>query len=303
MTVSGLPETQIKVCPGSNITERLSPQIDTSSVSSETVQLESSVCPQEEILPEDPQTEQQPAESTKGEPEVETLTSAQPEEPHVVPPAESEPLAAETAESQTMVSPQSEAVPENSSPAQSELRLETHCQPREKTKSSPGSEQQQRPLTRRQLQLEECLSPEQYNLKLRSSGNSAQQLSPSPQQTKKTKSAKSAHQKGDSMEQPPSKKARGGNVSAMVENQENSQATVSETPQTGILYCISAKVRHKEPNCLILYYSIYRFRFIYTFLFLQIQNLFLCHRKQGRKNKREIWEFSRWPQRSLKTVR
>lgn len=222
----------------------MSPQIDTSSISNEIVQLESSVCPQEEMLPEDPQTDQQPAESTKGEPEVETLTSAQPEEPHVDPPAESQPLAAETAESQTMASPQSEAVPEDCSPAQPELQLETHCQPREKTKSTPGSEQRQRPLTRRQLQLEECLSLEQYNEKLRSSGNSAQQPSPSPQQTKKTKSVKSAHQKDESMEQPPSKKARGGNVSSMVENQEeNSQATVSETPQTGILYIYQSETQ------------------------------------------------------------
>lgn len=186
---------------------------------------------------EGPQTELQPAESTKGEPEVETLTSAQPEESHVDPPAESQPLAAETAESQTMVSPPSEAVPEDCSPAQPELQLETHCQPREKTKSSPRSEPRQRPLTRRQLQLEECLSPEQYNEKLSSSENSAQQPSPSPQRTKKTKLAKSAHQKDESMEQPPSKKAKVGNVPVMLENQEeNSQATVSETPQKGILY-------------------------------------------------------------------
>lgn len=241
----------------------VSPQIDAPSISAENTQPEiveeaqTSICPSGETQHVNPQTDKQPAESTKGDTvEAETSNSPQPEGPCLDPPTDSHPLPTESTEteieeSQTEVSPEKESMPEDSPPAQPKSLPHPSSQkkPKEKQKSSPVPEQRQHRSTRRQLQLEESSSPERYGKKLRSSTSSAEQPSPSLQPSKKTKSAiKSALQKDTTVDQLPSKKARGKSVAAVGEGQqeESRQATVSETTQAGLLYIYQCGTQNTE---------------------------------------------------------
>ncbi|XP_078104956.1 telomeric repeat-binding factor 2-interacting protein 1 [Sander vitreus] len=197
------------------------------------------ISPQEKVQHVNPQTDEQLAESTQVETvEAETSNSPQPEGPCLDPQTDARPIPAESTEPETdeLISPQKESVPEDSPPAQPESLPETSSQkkPKAQQKASPKPEQPQRRLTRRQLVLDELSSPEPYGKKLRSSTTSPGQPSSSPQPSKKTKSAvKSALQKDTTVEQPPSKRARGKSVTAVAESQEerSGQAAVSETAQ------------------------------------------------------------------------
>ncbi|KAF1391862.1 hypothetical protein PFLUV_G00046460 [Perca fluviatilis] len=214
-------------------------QIDDQSFPSESPQpkvgeAQRSFSPQEKVQHVNPQTDEQPTESTQvGTVEAETSNSPQPEGPCLDPQTDAHPIPAESTEPETdeLISPQKESVPEDSPPAQPETSSQK--KPKAQQKASPKPEQPQRRLTRRQLVLEE-LSPEPYGKKLRSSTSSPGQPLSSPQPSKKTKSAvKSALQKDTTIEQPPSKRARGKSVTAVAESQEegSGQAAVSETPQ------------------------------------------------------------------------
>ncbi len=239
----------------------LSPQIDAPSIPAESTpeiaETQTSVSPQGEVQHVNPQTDKPLAESAHVETvEPETSNSPQPEGPCWDPQTDAHPIPAEstepeTHESQTIISPQKESVTEDSPPAQLQSPPDTSSQkepssqpssqkePKEKQKSSPQPEQPPRRSTRRQLQLEEFLSPEPYGKKLRSASGSAEQLSSSPQPLKRTKSAvKSALREDTTVEQPPPKRARGKSLAEEAESQqeESEQATVSEKAQEGLLY-------------------------------------------------------------------
>ncbi|KAM9361308.1 telomeric repeat-binding factor 2-interacting protein 1 [Symphorus nematophorus] len=203
----------------------------------ETVEAQPSVCPKEEDQHVNSQTEEQPAESTQAETvETEASNSSQPEGPGLDPPTDAHPIPAEraqTEESQTVISPEKES--EDSPAAQPKSLPNTSSQKKAKEKqlASPRLTQPQRPLTRRHLQLDES-SPQPYGKKLRSASNSAEQPLSSPQPSKKTKvkSVKSAPQNDKTVDQPPSKRARGRSAEVSEKPQEESgQATVSETTQ------------------------------------------------------------------------
>lgn len=241
----------------------MSSQIDALSVSAENAQPEiveaqTSICPQGEMQHVNPQTDKQPAECTKGETvEAETSKSPQSEGPcldpltdsHTLPTESTEP---ETEEAQTVVSPQKESIPEDFPPARPKSLSDSSSQkkPKEKQKSSPGLEQPQRRVTRRQLQLQKSSSPECHNKKLRLSTSTPEQPSSSPQPSRKTKTAL---QKDTAMDQPPSKKSRGKSLAAVAENQleESRQGAVSETAQAGLLYiyqCGTQKTQRQHFN-------------------------------------------------------
>ncbi|XP_035517146.1 telomeric repeat-binding factor 2-interacting protein 1 [Morone saxatilis] len=227
--------------PQKHSTESDQTQIDdqfipAESTQPETVEGQTSVSPEGEVQHMNPQTDKQPAGSAQVETEV--FNSPQPEGPCFDPQADAPPIPAEstepeTDETQTKVSPQKDSVPVDSPPAQPKSLPSTSSQkkPKEKQESSPRLEQPPRRLTRRQLQLDE--SPEPYGKKLRSASSSAEQSSSSPQPLRKTKEAvKSALQKDTTVDQPPTKRARGKSVSETESQQEESgQATVSETTQ------------------------------------------------------------------------
>lgn len=220
----------------------MSPQIDAQfilaeSKTPETSEAQTSICPQEEVQHVNPQTEEQPAENSQVEiVEAETCNSPQPEGPCSDPPTDAQPIPAEsieTAEPQTSVLEDSPLAQPKSLPHTSaQKKLE------EKQKASPRLEQQQRRLTRRQLQLEE---PEHYGKKLRSSISSVEQLTSSPQSLRKTKSQ--SLRKDSTVDQPPSKNAKVKSAEVVEEveevgkspQEENEQAMVSETTQAGLL--------------------------------------------------------------------
>ncbi|XP_044032028.1 telomeric repeat-binding factor 2-interacting protein 1 isoform X2 [Siniperca chuatsi] len=220
----------------SDLTQTDDRSIPAESTQPEIVEAQISVSPRGEVQPVSPQTDKQPAVSTQVETaEAETPNSPQPEGPCLDPQTDAHPIPAEstepeTDEPQTIFSPQKESTPEDSPPAQPKSLLDTSSQkkPKEKQKASPKLEQPQRRVTRRQLQLEESSSPKTYGKKLRSS----EQPSSSPQPSKKTKSAvKSTLQKDTTVDQPPSKRARGKSAVAESQQEESGQATTSETAQ------------------------------------------------------------------------
>ncbi|KAI3369939.1 hypothetical protein L3Q82_024744, partial [Scortum barcoo] len=198
--------------------------------------------PQREVQHMDPQMDKIPAENTQVETvEGETSNSPQPEGPYLDPQSDAQPIPAEsiqpeTGDPQTVISLQTDSVPEDSPSAQLECPpiTSSHKKSKEKQKASPKSEQTPRRSTRRQLQLDELLSPEHYGKKLRSSSSSAEQPLSSPRPSKKTKSAvKTALNKDTTVEQPPAKRARGKTTAAEAESpqEESGQATISETVQ------------------------------------------------------------------------
>uniref|UniRef100_A0AAQ5Y7V3 Telomeric repeat-binding factor 2-interacting protein 1 n=1 Tax=Amphiprion ocellaris TaxID=80972 RepID=A0AAQ5Y7V3_AMPOC len=192
------------------------------------------------------QTDEPPAESIQTE-IIEAETSNPPQNEGLCPDLQTDIqlITAENTERDgphTAVSPQKQSLPDESQPSQPESTPKTSSskKSKEKQKTSPNLEQPQRRITRWQLELETSLSPEPYAKKLRSSLNSAEQPTSSPQCMKKTKSAvKSALQKDTTPNEPPSKKARGGSVEAAAESQpeQNGDATVSETAPAGLLCC------------------------------------------------------------------
>lgn len=222
----------------------MSLQADDASTSADNAQPElaeaqASICPSEETLHVDTQTDKQPDESTKGaHDETETSKSFQPEGPCLDPPTDSQPLPAESTETdepQTMASPQKGSVPEDSPAAQTTSLSDasSHKKSKEKKKSSPMPERTEPRLTRRRLQLEE--SPGSDGTKNRSA-SSLEQPSSSPQPRKKTSSViMSALQTVAADDQPPSKKARRKSLEAVAEDQqeESTQAAVSEAGRAG----------------------------------------------------------------------
>uniref|UniRef100_A0A3P8S4C6 Telomeric repeat-binding factor 2-interacting protein 1 n=1 Tax=Amphiprion percula TaxID=161767 RepID=A0A3P8S4C6_AMPPE len=204
----------------------------------ENVDAETSISVQEKEQQVNQQTDEPPAESIQTE-IIEAETSNPPQNEGLCPDLQTDIqlITAENTERdgpQTAVSPQKQSLPDESQPSQPESTPKTSSskKSKEKQKTSPNLEQPQRRITRWQLELETSLSPEPYAKKLRSSLNSAEQPTSSPQCMKKTKSAvKSALQKDTTPNEPPSKKARGGSVEAAAESQpeQNGDATVSET--------------------------------------------------------------------------
>ncbi|KAK1900758.1 Telomeric repeat-binding factor 2-interacting protein 1 [Dissostichus eleginoides] len=211
-------------------------EIDAQPIPAEDTQPESpkSISPEKEVQLENPQSDEQPAESTLVETTVEAETSNPPEAegPCLDPHTDAQPIQAESME--TIISSEKKMVPEDSPPAQPESLPGTPLQkkPKEKQKASPKPQQPQRRPTRWHLVLEG--SPEPYGEKLRSATSSRRYGSP-PQLSKKSKfPTKSAHKKDKMVEQPPSKKARGTSVTAVPEEpqEESAQAPVSETAPT-----------------------------------------------------------------------
>uniref|UniRef100_A0A3Q1HEL2 Telomeric repeat-binding factor 2-interacting protein 1 n=1 Tax=Acanthochromis polyacanthus TaxID=80966 RepID=A0A3Q1HEL2_9TELE len=204
----------------------------------ENADAETSISAQEEEQQMNQQTDEPPAEGIQTE-TVEAETSNPPQNDWLCPDVQTDIqlITAENTERdgpQTTVSPQKQSLLEESQPSQPESTPKTTSskKPKEKQKTSSSLEQPQRRITRRQLELEMSLSPEPYAKKLRSSLNSAEQPTSSPQCTKKTKSAvKSALRKDTTPNEPPSKKARGGSVEAAAESQpeQNGDAAVSGT--------------------------------------------------------------------------
>ncbi|XP_037632512.1 telomeric repeat-binding factor 2-interacting protein 1 [Sebastes umbrosus] len=208
----------------------------------EIVEAQTSIPPQEEEQHVNSQTDKQPAESSQVETvEAEASNSPQPEGPCLDTQTDARPIPADSAEPemdepQTIISPQKESVPEDSLPDQPESLPDTPPQkkPKEKQKASLEPEQPQRRSTRRQLVVEMMSSPEPYAKKLRSSTPSPVLSSSSLQPSKKTKSAvKSPLQTDTTVDQPPSKRARGKSLAAVEESQqeETEKAVVSETAQ------------------------------------------------------------------------
>ncbi|KAM7422854.1 hypothetical protein PAMA_010744 [Pampus argenteus] len=208
----------------------------------ENLEAQTSSSLQQEMQHVNPQTDEQPAESTQVETvEAETSNSPQPEEPPVEPQIEA--ILAESTEpktdaSQTTISPPKKIVPEDCQPTQPELLPSTSSPTKE---ASPKLVRPQRQSVRRQLELEEK-SSQPYSKKLRSAPTSVEQLSSSPQPSKKTRSAvKSASQKDTTVDQPPPKRAREKSGATVSQEQESVKATVSvqadeesdSVPQTG----------------------------------------------------------------------
>ncbi|KAJ4927405.1 hypothetical protein JOQ06_015136 [Pogonophryne albipinna] len=207
-------------------------KIDAQPIPAEDTQPESpkSISPEKEVQLANPQSDEQPAESTLVE-TVEAETSNPPEDegPWLDPHTDAQPIQAESTE--TIVSPEKEMVPEDSPPAQPESLPGTPLQkkPKERQKASPKPQQPQRQPTRWHLVLEG--SPEPYGKKLRSAAPSRRYGS-SPQLSKKSESpTKSSPKKDNMVEQPPSKKARGSSVPEEPQ-EESAQAPVSETAPT-----------------------------------------------------------------------
>lgn len=174
------------------------------------------VCPQEEIEAVDPQADQQPVNNPEERAEADSFDGPQREPP---PP--------EIAEPETAVSTPKEPRTEDSSSVQPDPPLQT----KEKLKPSPASTPPQRRSTRRHPQLSESPSPQQYSRKLRSSATSAARRSPSPLQSKKTKSAAQVDlQEVDQVEEPPPKKARGKRNS----ESQNTEVRLDSASETGL---------------------------------------------------------------------
>ncbi|XP_068451346.1 telomeric repeat-binding factor 2-interacting protein 1 isoform X2 [Clinocottus analis] len=175
----------------------------------EMVEAQTSIPSREEVQHVDPETDKQPAESTQADAQPVSADSAEPE----------------TEEPQTIISPPKKNVPEDSPLAEPEGLPDTFSQ-KEKQKVSSNREQPPRRFRRRQLVIEMSSSPEPYGKQLRSSTTSPGRLSLSPQPSKKTKSAdKSNPQMDTTVEQPPSKRARGKSV-AEHQQEESRQAAV-----------------------------------------------------------------------------
>lgn len=189
-----------------------------------------------EVQHVNPQTDPQTAESTLvATVAPETSDSLQPEGLCLDPEADVFPISAESTEPESVISPQNEYMPEDS--PQSLPDTPSRIQRKVKQKASPKLEQPQRRTSRRQLELEAPSSPEPYGKKLRSSSTSAEKLLSPPLTLKKTKSSvKSALQKSTTIDQQPSKKARGESVAAVAESQqgESEEAAVPEALQTGL---------------------------------------------------------------------
>ncbi|KAI4827240.1 hypothetical protein KUCAC02_030650 [Chaenocephalus aceratus] len=206
--------------------------IDAQPIPAEDTQPESpkSISPEKEVQLANPQSDEQPAESTLVE-TVEAETSNPPEDegPWLDPHTDAQPIQAESTE--TIISPEKEMVPEDSPPAQPESLPGTPLQkkPKEKQKASPKPQQPQRRPTRWHLVLEG--SPEPYGKKLRSAAPS-RRYGLSPPLSKKSESpTKSSPKKDNMVEQPPSKKARESSVPEEPQ-EESAQAPVSETAPT-----------------------------------------------------------------------
>lgn len=220
----------------------VSPQIYAQPISAErlteNVEAQTRSSPQSKVQHVNPHTDAQTAESTQVETvDAGTCDSPQPEGPCLDPETDVHPISAESAEPQSAVSPQNESAPEDS--LQSLPETPSPIKRKVKQKASPKLEQLQRQVTHRQLELEASSSPEPYGKKLRSSSNSAEKLPSTPRTLKKTKSSvKSAHEKGTTVDQPLSKRARGESVVALAESQqgESEEAAVSETPQPGLSF-------------------------------------------------------------------
>ncbi|XP_033994764.1 telomeric repeat-binding factor 2-interacting protein 1 [Trematomus bernacchii] len=209
-------------------------KIDAQPIPAEDTQPESpkSISPEKEVQLANPQSDEQPAESTLVETVEAETNPPQPEGPCLDPHTDDQPIQAESTE--TIISPEKEMLPEDSPPAQPESLPGTPLQikPKEKQKASPKPQQPQRRPTRWHLVLEG--SPEPYGKKLRSAIPS-RRCGSSPQLSEKSKSpTKSAPKKDKMVEQPPSKKARGSSVAAAPEEpqEESAQAPVSETAPT-----------------------------------------------------------------------
>lgn len=171
------------------------------------------VCPQEEVEAVDPQADQQPVNNPEETAEAASFHSPQCEPP---PP--------EIAEPETAVSTPKEPRTEDSSSVQPDPSLQ-------KLKPSPASTPPQRRSTRRHPQLSESPSPQQHSRNLRSSANSAARRSPSPLQSKKTKSAAQVDlQEVDRVEEPPPKKARGKRNS----ESQNAEVRLDSASETGL---------------------------------------------------------------------
>ncbi|XP_041813975.1 telomeric repeat-binding factor 2-interacting protein 1 isoform X2 [Chelmon rostratus] len=228
--------TEDAVSPQMHATESDLTQIDQAIPAEHTQpEAQTSICSRREVQHVSPQTSKQPADDTQVETvEAETSDSPQPERVCLDPLTDASPIPAEstepeTDEPQTIISPRKESMPE----AQPESLRDFSSQkkPREKLKSSPRLVQPQRRSTRRQLQLEDSTSPEPYGKTRRSSSSSAEHLSTSPHPSKKTKPAlKAALQNDTTVDEPPSKKAKGKSA-AESEQEESRQAAVSETTQ------------------------------------------------------------------------
>lgn len=215
----------------------VAPQIYAQPISADkNVETETLSSPHGEVQHVNPQTDAQTAESTPvGTVAAGTSDSLQSEGPCLDPETDVHPISAESTEPESVISPQNECVPEDS--LQSPPDTPSQIKRKVKQKASPKLEQPQRRITRRQLELEASSSPEPYGKKLRSSSTSAEKLLSSPLTLKKTKSSvKSALQKGTTIDQQPSKRARGESVAAVAESQqgESEEAAVPETPRTGL---------------------------------------------------------------------
>lgn len=266
----------------------MSQQIDAQPIPAEDTQPESpkSISPEKEVQLANPQSDEQPAESTLVE-TVEAETSNPPEDegPWLDPHTDAQPIQAESTE--TIISPEKEMVPEDSPPAQPESLPGTPLQkkPKEKQKASPKPQQPQRRPTRWHLVLEG--SPEPYGKKLRSAAPS-RRYGLSPPLSKKSESpTKSSPKKDNMVEQPPSKKARESSVPEEPQ-EESAQAPVSETAPTGVLYVSQCGTNHYS------FYVIEDLHFSNLSTsndMLQIQSLIQSHRKWRRKKKRESWGF------------
>ncbi|KAM6946751.1 telomeric repeat-binding factor 2-interacting protein 1 [Lycodopsis pacificus] len=232
-TTSGAEDS---ASPQTHSTETDLTQIGVQSIppeSTEIVEAQTPIPPQEEVQHVDPQTDKQPAESTQVEiVEAETSYSPQPEGPCLDPQTDAQPVSDESAEPE-MEEPQTiiSSVPEDSPPAEPD----TSSQTKVKQKDSPKLEQPQRRVTRRRLVVEMSSLPEPYGKKLRSSTPSPGRplSSSSPQPAKNTKpAAKSALQGDTTVDQPSAKRARGKSVAGS-QQQETEQAAVPETAQAG----------------------------------------------------------------------
>ncbi|XP_068171610.1 telomeric repeat-binding factor 2-interacting protein 1 isoform X2 [Antennarius striatus] len=204
-------------------------QIDAQSIPAESMQQEvaetqTSICPQGEVEPVNPQTAERLAEGTQvSTADAETNNSPQPGGPCLNPLTDLHPILAEhreleTDKPQTIVCLQKESGPEDLATPQPTPPPKTppYKKPKEKRKASPVPEQPQLRRTQRQLQLETASSPEPYRKKLRLSTRSVTQLSSPPESSIKTKSAnkKSVLQQEKAVDQPPSHKASGESVAA-----------------------------------------------------------------------------------------
>ncbi|XP_047438019.1 telomeric repeat-binding factor 2-interacting protein 1 isoform X2 [Mugil cephalus] len=142
---------------------------------------------------------------------------------------------------QETFSPQKQSLEEDSAPTQSEPSLKTPSsakKTKEKLKATPEQNLPERRMTRRRLELEASSTPEPYGKKLRSS-STAQWSTPSPQSSKKTKSA----------EKSTSKRPRVKTVAAEeeVQREQSGPTNVCETTQADEPTSPPQKKKDKRP--------------------------------------------------------